>query len=104
MAEDISHRIRKENSNINMDFTIGIYNEALIMIEDLRLEIANKVRNQLGMPSPNRSAAALFDVELRHEQKFQSNYTSIVYTSHNSRNKNKMELTANNLEILPKNG
>ncbi|VDM91695.1 unnamed protein product [Onchocerca ochengi] len=35
------------------------------MIEDLCLQIVNKVLNQLGMPSPNRSAAALFDEELR---------------------------------------
>ncbi|VDM92266.1 unnamed protein product, partial [Onchocerca ochengi] len=33
-AEDILHRIRSENSNMNMDFTAEIYNEALIMIED----------------------------------------------------------------------
>ncbi|VDN00644.1 unnamed protein product, partial [Onchocerca ochengi] len=51
MAEDILHRIRSENSNMNMDFTAEIYNEALIMIEDLCLQIANKVLNQLGMPS-----------------------------------------------------
>lgn len=42
----------------------------LMMIEDLCLEIANKVLNQLGMPSPNRSAAASFDVELRREQNY----------------------------------
>ena len=40
------------------------------MIEDLCLEIVNKVLNQLGMPSPNRSAAASFNVELRHEQNY----------------------------------
>ena len=37
------------------------------MIENLCLEIANKVLIQLGMTSPNRSAATLFDVELRRE-------------------------------------
>ena len=40
------------------------------MIEDLCLEIANKVLNQLGMPSPNRSAAVSFDVELGREQNY----------------------------------
>ncbi|VDK84545.1 unnamed protein product [Onchocerca ochengi] len=53
-----------------MDFTAEIYNEALIMIENLYLQIANKVLNQLGMPSPNRSVAASFDVELRREQSY----------------------------------
>ena len=55
---------------MNIDFTAEIYNEALILIEDLCLEIGNKVFNQLGMPSPNRSAAASFDVELRREQNY----------------------------------
>ena len=70
MAEDILHRTCMENSNMNMDFTAEIYNEALIMIEDLCLEIANKVLKQLGMSSPNRSAAASFDVEFRREQNY----------------------------------
>ncbi|PNF38967.1 hypothetical protein B7P43_G06600, partial [Cryptotermes secundus] len=70
MAEDIIRRICKENSTMTMDFTAEIYNEALIMIEDLCLEIANKVLNRLGIPSPNRSAAALFNIELRHEQNY----------------------------------
>jgi hypothetical protein len=70
MAEDTFRRIRKDNSNMNMDFTAEIYNEALIMIEDLCLEIANKGLNQLGMPSLNRSAAASFDVELRREHNY----------------------------------
>ncbi|XP_069180819.1 uncharacterized protein [Procambarus clarkii] len=70
MAENIIRRIREENSNMNMDFTAEVYNETLIMIEDLGLEIANKVLNQLEMPSPNRSAAASFDEELRCEQNY----------------------------------
>ncbi|VDO46635.1 unnamed protein product [Onchocerca flexuosa] len=68
MAEDILHRIRSENSNLNMDFTVEIYNEALIMIEDLCLQIAKKVLDQLGMSSPNRSASASFDIKLHREQ------------------------------------
>ena len=67
MAVDILRRIRENNSNVNMDFTPVIYNEALKMIEDLCLQIANKLLSQLGMSSPNRSAAASFDVELRRE-------------------------------------
>jgi hypothetical protein len=39
------------------------------MIEDLCLKIANKGLNQLGIPSPNRSAA-LFDVQLHREQNY----------------------------------
>ena len=70
MAEDIFPQRRNKNANTYLDFTAEIYNEALIMIENLCLEIANKVLVQLGMTSPNRSAATLFDVELRREQNY----------------------------------
>ena len=40
------------------------------MIENLCLEIANKVLIQLGMTSPNQSAATMFDVELQCEQNY----------------------------------
>ncbi|GFX77384.1 ATP-dependent DNA helicase [Trichonephila clavipes] len=70
MVEDIFDRMCRENSNMHLDFTAEHYNEALIMTEDLCLAIANKVLNQLGMPSPTRSAAASFDGELRREQNY----------------------------------
>jgi tRNA(Met) C34 N-acetyltransferase TmcA len=70
MTEDIARRIRKENLNMNMGFTAKIYHEALIVIEDLCLEIANKVVKQLGIPSATRSAAASFKAELRHKQNY----------------------------------
>ncbi|GFU36919.1 ATP-dependent DNA helicase [Trichonephila clavipes] len=67
---------------MHLDFTAEHYNEALIMIEDLCLAIANKVLNQLGMPSPTRSAAASFDAELRREQNY--NITDLLsYVSAN---------------------
>ncbi|GFW42942.1 ATP-dependent DNA helicase [Trichonephila clavipes] len=69
-TEDIFLRMCRENSNMVLDLTAEHYNETLIMIEDLCLAIANKVLNQLGMPSPNQSAAASFDVELRREQNY----------------------------------
>ena len=43
MAEDILHRVRLANANMAMEFTDGIYNEALINIEDKFLAIANEV-------------------------------------------------------------
>ncbi|VDM97022.1 unnamed protein product, partial [Onchocerca ochengi] len=44
--------------------------ESYLNDSNLCLRIANKVLNQLGMPSPNRSAAASFDVELHREQNY----------------------------------
>ncbi|VDM97068.1 unnamed protein product [Onchocerca ochengi] len=43
----------------------------LMMIEDLCLQIANKVLSQLRIPSPNQSATDSFVVKLRREQNYQ---------------------------------
>ena len=48
MDEDILCRMCKEISNMNVDFTAEINNKVL-MREDMCLEIANKVLNQLAM-------------------------------------------------------
>ena len=45
----------KGNLNMNLDLTAEIYKESVI--QDLCLEIANKVLDQLGMSLPNRSTA-----------------------------------------------
>ncbi|GFQ70977.1 ATP-dependent DNA helicase, partial [Trichonephila clavata] len=54
MSEDILHRIRRINANPNIQFTSNIYSEALILIEDVCLTIANKSLTELGMIAPNR--------------------------------------------------
>lgn len=55
---------------MNKDFRAEIYNEWLIMFEDLCLEIANNVFSQLGVPWPNLFATTLFDLELCREQNY----------------------------------
>ncbi|GFU96246.1 helitron_like_N domain-containing protein [Trichonephila clavipes] len=47
MSEDILHRIRRINVSPNIQFTSNIYNEALILIEDICLTIANKSLTEL---------------------------------------------------------
>lgn len=64
MSEDILHRLRAANQNPNFQFTSNVYNEALILIEDIYLAIANK----FGMPAPND----LFDRNLQRETHFDS--------------------------------
>lgn len=44
------------------------------MIEDLSLEIAKKVLNQLEMSLPIRPAVVSFDVELHHEKNYNMGY------------------------------
>ncbi|XP_076765241.1 uncharacterized protein LOC143432459 [Xylocopa sonorina] len=55
MSEDILHRMRRLNANPNIQCTSNIYNEVLILIEDVCLTIANKSLTELGMITLNRS-------------------------------------------------
>jgi hypothetical protein len=70
MCEDILHRLRVTNQDPDIQFTPSMYNEALVLFEDLCLAIANKTLVQLGIPVLNRSANNLFDRDLRCEIKF----------------------------------
>ncbi|GBP75448.1 hypothetical protein EVAR_53260_1 [Eumeta japonica] len=73
MAEDILIRMRHHARNPDLLITLEMYNEALIIIEDMCLTIVNKALVQLGMTAPNREIHDLFDRELQREQEFNSN-------------------------------
>lgn len=70
MAEDILHRVRCRFLNPQMEFTPEIYNEALILIEDMCLMIASKALAQLGMTSPNRDMHDIYNQELQRERQY----------------------------------
>ncbi|GFV61162.1 ATP-dependent DNA helicase [Trichonephila clavipes] len=72
MSEDILHRLRAANQNPDIQFTPNVYNESLILIEDICLTIANKAVVQLGMPASNRPANNLFDRDLQRETHYDS--------------------------------
>ncbi|GFV10861.1 ATP-dependent DNA helicase [Trichonephila clavipes] len=72
MSEDILHRLRAANQNPDIQFTPNVYNEALILIEDICLTIANKALVQLGMLASNRPANNLFDRDLQRETHYDS--------------------------------
>ncbi|XP_055943869.1 uncharacterized protein LOC129975030 [Argiope bruennichi] len=73
MSEDILHRMRRINANPNIQFTSNVYKEALILIEDVCLTIANKSLTELGMIAPNRSGNDIFDRDIRREMHFDVN-------------------------------
>ncbi|XP_049316944.1 uncharacterized protein LOC125779714 [Bactrocera dorsalis] len=73
IAEDVLIRMRHHARNPDLLITLEMYNEALIIIEDMCLRIANKTLVQLGMTAPNRDMHDLFDRELQREQEFNSN-------------------------------
>ncbi|XP_054746322.1 uncharacterized protein LOC129250748 [Anastrepha obliqua] len=70
MAEDILIRLQYRSNDPALLLTLEMYNEALIMIEDLCLTIANKALGQLGLTQPNRLMHDLFERELQREQQF----------------------------------
>ena len=70
MTEDILHRIRRTNQCPNVDFTSEMYNEALVLIEDLYILISNLPLSQYGMLSPDRPAADLVNTDLQREKQY----------------------------------
>ncbi|GFQ91825.1 ATP-dependent DNA helicase [Trichonephila clavata] len=73
MSEDILHRMHRINDNPNIQFTLNIYNEALILIEDVCLTIANKSLAELGIIAPNRYGNDIFDRDIQRETHFDVN-------------------------------
>lgn len=71
MAEDILIRLQHRSMDPELVDTLEIYNEALILIEDICLMIANKALGQLCMIAPNRPMYDLFQRELQREQLFE---------------------------------
>lgn len=70
MTEDILHRIRRTNQCPNLDFTPEMYNEALVLIEDLCILISNLPLSHYGMSSPDRPAADLVNTDLQREKQY----------------------------------
>lgn len=73
MIEDILNRMRRNASNNDLVITLEMYNEALILIEDLCLSIANKGLAQLGMTAPNRPMHDAFNEALQREFQYDVN-------------------------------
>lgn len=72
LSEDILHRQRSENPDLdNLDFNDSIFNQALILIEDICLSMPDgRLLIQLGMPAPCRDAADLSNSEILRESAY----------------------------------
>ncbi|XP_057335011.1 uncharacterized protein LOC130673819 [Microplitis mediator] len=55
MSEDLLHSLREKNNNSELDFNDGIYNDALILIEDLLNLVAGKTSKDFNFESPTRN-------------------------------------------------
>ncbi|XP_055584901.1 uncharacterized protein LOC129737764 [Uranotaenia lowii] len=87
MSDDILHRVRSENRNPDIAFSQSIYNEALIAIEDVCLNIANKLLPQVGIPAPHRDSNNILDRDLRQETVYDTEELS-SFVERNIRNMN----------------
>lgn len=54
MSEDLLHKIRITQSNMDLQFTDDIFNESLLLIEEKCIQINNKRLNQLGLLPPKK--------------------------------------------------
>ena len=70
MSEDVLHRVRRQTLNPTLQMTEEIYNDTLIMIEDMCLLMANKVLSGLGMTAPNRHMHDALNHELQREHQY----------------------------------
>ncbi|XP_044592333.1 uncharacterized protein LOC123270358 [Cotesia glomerata] len=69
-AEDILHRVRTMTANYELEFNEEIYNETLILIEDLCLLMSGKTLRDLGMSAPNRLMHDAFNREFEREHQY----------------------------------
>ncbi|XP_044591741.1 ATP-dependent DNA helicase pif1-like [Cotesia glomerata] len=81
MTEDILHRIRQTDQCQNIDYTPEMYNEALVLIEDLCVLISNLPLNHYGMPSRNRPATDLVNTNLQREQQYDHGNLATIITN-----------------------
>ncbi|XP_063993665.1 uncharacterized protein LOC135171207 [Diachasmimorpha longicaudata] len=82
MTEDILQRNRQTDQCQNIDYTPEMYNEVLVLIEDLCVVIPNLPLNHYGMPPPNRPVTDLVNVDLQREKQYdRGNLATIIVNS-----------------------
>ncbi|KAF0712672.1 ATP-dependent DNA helicase [Aphis craccivora] len=70
IVDDILHRVRMTNLNFDLESNDEMRNEALVLIEDMCVLMCGSLLSTLGMPAPNRSTHAAFNLELQREKNY----------------------------------
>lgn len=70
LSEDILRQARENNSDMNIQFSDDIYNQALILLEDKCISINNKLLCQLGLPAPTRDRSEVLDRDVLRERQY----------------------------------
>lgn len=55
LCDDILHRVRQETNNSEVQFTEEIFNEGLILLEDVVFTLGEKRLKKFGLPEPQRN-------------------------------------------------
>ncbi|XP_031634678.1 uncharacterized protein LOC116347980 [Contarinia nasturtii] len=70
ISEDILRQARRANPDLAIQFSEEMFNEALILLEDVCMSINNKSLCQLGLPSPTRNTNNIYDHDLLREKQY----------------------------------
>jgi ATP-dependent DNA helicase PIF1 len=73
MSEDILHRIRVSSGNPDLEANEEMYNQALLLIEDMCYLMCGSLLVKLGMPTPDRGMNDAFNRELEREREYDRN-------------------------------
>ena len=73
LTEDILRQACRRNPGMTLDYTPGMFNEALIILEDKSLAMAGKDLKQLGLPSPQRNLGDRLSREMLRETSYDVN-------------------------------
>lgn len=70
LSEDILLRQRQESRSPDLDYTDSTFNQALILMEDICLQMGGQTLQSLGLPAPQREAADAYNVEIIRETNY----------------------------------
>ena len=73
MTEDILIKTRRQNPGMTLDYTLDMFNEALVFLEDKALGMAGKDLKQLGLPTPKRNLDDRLSREMLREKSYNVN-------------------------------
>jgi ATP-dependent DNA helicase PIF1 len=76
LSQDIVRELQRHNPNTSLNFSLHIYNEALIRLEDQCLSISGKTLCQLGLPAPVRAGFDVFDREKSYDAEKLQNFVA----------------------------
>lgn len=70
LSEDLLHDLRQQNPSLDIVYNPGIFNQALILLENLTMTMCGKALTQLGLPAPERSAQDCLNSDILRESSY----------------------------------